>query len=286
MSLKAFLKSKLFVIHLLLILFAFVVLTYGALLLLKSYTHHGRYLVVPDLIGLSVQEVEMVVSESKLRYLVNDSVYAPDAIPGTMLVQYPAAGHKVKQRRTVYLTIASITPEKVMMPKVVDVSLREAQSRLENAGLRMGKVEYRPSEFLNLVLGQRLNGQTIPNDTVLIKGTAIDLIVGKGLSNERTMAPNLFGLYLNDAKVQLYDLSLNVGALIYDQSVATRNDSINARIWKQNPKSSSNNMVELGVSVDLWLTIDEEKLIVIDNEYIEFEDQNEFEDHSEDLDFN
>jgi eukaryotic-like serine/threonine-protein kinase len=286
MSLKAFLKSKLFVVNLVLIVFAFIVLTYAALSLLKSYTHHGRSLEVPDLTGLSIQEVELVVRENKLRFSVNDSVFAPDVIPGTMIVQYPAAGHKVKQRRTVYLTIASVMPEKVLMPKVVDVSLREAQSRLQNAGLRMGNVEYRPSEFLNLVLGQRLNGQAFPADTVLIKGTAIDLVVGKGLSNERTLAPNLFGLYLNDAKTQLYDLSLNVGALIYDQSVVNKSDSINARIWKQNPNSSSNNLIELGVSVDLWLTIDNEKLIVVDDDHTEFENQNESEDHSEDLDFN
>lgn len=261
MSIKSFIKSKQFFLHLVLIIITFGILAYGALLMLKSYTNHGESLSVPDFIGLTEEETTLVVKTFKLRYHINDSIFTPDVVPGSIISQNPAAGSLVKEGRMVYLTISAMAPEKVLLPMVVDVSYREAQSRLLNAGLRLGKVEYRPSEFINLVLESRLYGEILPDDTMLIKGTAVDLIVGRGLSNEKTLVPDLFGLYYVDAREVLYNISLNTGALIYDGSVVDASDTLNARIWKQNPVYSTNNYVELGVSVDLWFTVNEEKLV-------------------------
>lgn len=262
MSLKTFLKSRQFVWHLTLIIIFFAVLLYITMLSLKIYTHHGKSLHVPDFIGLSENDVQLVVKEKNLRYIIIDSMFVPDAVPGTIIAQHPYVGDKVKQRRTIYLTISAFSPEKVMIPAIVDVSLRDAQSQLENVGLRLGKVEYRPSEYLNLVLDKRLNGESFPNDTMLNKGTEIDLIVGKGLSNERTSVPDLFGITLEDARIMLYTISLNIGAIIYDGSVLNADDSLNSQIWNQKPESNAENYIELGTSVDLWLSVDQEKLYI------------------------
>lgn len=260
MSLKEFLKSRKFILHLSLIVVFFILCIYVTMLLLKVYTHHGKSLNVPDFIGLTENEVKIITKENKLRYNIIDSLFVPDAIPGTIIAQHPGFNQKVKQRRTIYLTISAISPEKVLMPVVVDVSLREAKSRLENAGLRLGQVTQQASEFVNLVLDQSINGMPIPKDTMLNKGSYIDLVVGIGLSNERTSVPDLFGLYINEAKEALYNVSLNTGAMIYDQSVLNADDSLNAQVWKQNPLSDQNKLVGLGTSVDLWLTVDREKI--------------------------
>ena len=266
MSLKAFLKSKTFVVHILLIVALFGVLSYMTLQVLKVYTHHGRSYSVPNFIGLSETNAAILAKQNKIRYQVFDSVFVPEAIPGTVIGQYPEVGYKVKQYRPIFLTMSAIQPEKITLPVIVDVSLREAQSRLENAGLKLGKVEYRPSEFINLVLDKSLNGMPLPNDTVLIKGTSVDLVVGKGLSNEVTQILNLFGYSLNDAKTALYTVGLNIGALVYDNTCLIGEDSLNARIYRQNPAFEVERYLELGTSVDIWLTVDEEKL------YVETED--------------
>lgn len=262
MSLKAFLKSRTFIVNILLIVVLFGGIAYLTLVMLKVYTHHGKTYAVPNFIGLSEKDAGILAKQNKLRYEVFDSVFVPEALPGTVIGQYPETGYKVKQRRTIYLTMSAIQPEKVTLPVVVDVSLREAKSRLENAGLKLGVVQYRPSEFVNLVLDKSLNGMDLPDDTLLIKGTAVDLIVGKGLSNEVTQVPNLFGYSIDDAKSAIYTVGLNIGALVYDNTCKTAEDSLNARIWKQKPAFEAEKYLELGTSVDLWLTIDEEKLYV------------------------
>ena len=88
----------------------------------------------------------------------------------------------------------------------------------------------------------------------------VDLAVGEGLSNERTMIPELVGLSIDEAKDALIAVSLNYGALFYDSSFSNAEDSSNAVVWKNNPISSTTDLVQLGKSVDLWLTIDQEKI--------------------------
>ncbi|HPR32956.1 MAG TPA: PASTA domain-containing protein [Prolixibacteraceae bacterium] len=269
MPLKEFLKSKSFLKHLVLIILLFVVLTWAVLHLLRYYTHHGQEIAIPNLKGLTLEEVEIEIHGNKLRYKVNDSVYVRDAVPGTVLEQYPEAGFPVKQKRIVYLTLSTYTPEKVHVPKVVDISLREAKSRLEGSGLQAGKIIYRPSEFLNLVLEQHYEGRVIAPDTLLPKGSAVDLIVGKGLSNEQTSVPDLTLMTLEEARSLLYESSLNTGALVYDESVLSATDSLYARIWKQQPGPDSINRIELGTSIDLWLSIDDEKLFELTDDFDE-----------------
>jgi beta-lactam-binding protein with PASTA domain len=259
MNLKEFLKNKPVLANISLVILLFIVLSYLSLLFLKVYTHHGQSIVVPSYKGLSNKEVALLSKKENLRYQVIDSIYIFDAIPGSVLEQYPSPGDRVKQKRIIYLTVASVTPEIAPVPKVIDVSLREAQSRLENSGFKIGYVTYRPSEFYNLVLEQRYQNRTLPVGTKLPKGTPVDLIVGKGLSNEFTTVPSLFGLTLNEARSLLYDYNLNTGALIYENTVITSYDSMNARVWKQSPDSKVSS-VEQGTSFDLWLTNDEEKL--------------------------
>lgn len=260
MSLKAFLKSKTLLFHIFLVIVVIAGLIYLTMFLLKVYTHHGETYTVPDFTELTEDNVKIVASENMLRYKIIDSVFIPEAIPGTIISQHPEKGYKVKERRTIYLTISAISPEKVRLPTIVDISLRDAQSQLENAGLRLGQVIYKPSEHINLVLDKRIQGISIPNDTLLIKGSYVDLDVGKGLSSEKTVVPDVIGLIINEAKEKLYDVSLNFGALVYDNTFQNAEDSTNAVIWKQNPVSSENSLVELGMSVDLYLTIDQEKI--------------------------
>lgn len=268
MSLKAFLKSKTFVFHIALILIVMGVLVYLAMLFISVYTHHGKTMPVPDLIGLTEKEVQYEIEAQKLRYRIVDSIFIAEAAPGTIIAQQPKANYKVKARRTIYLTIAAISPEQVVLPEIVNWSIREAQSRLENAGLRLGKVEYIPSEFNKLVLDKKLNGRVLPDDTLLVKGTAVDLVVGQGLSNEVTEVPDLLGADIESAKEMLYNVGLNVGAVIYDNSFETAEDSINALVYRQNPQSNKNETTELGKSVDLWITIDQEKIDNLkDNEF-------------------
>ena len=100
-----------------------------------------------------------------------------------------------------------------------------------------------------------------PGDSVQ-KGSVVDLVLGKGLSNERTPVPDLTGLSLERARNGILGASLNLGTYVYDNSIQTEEDSVNAFVFKQNPEYRENGTLQLGSNVYLWLTVDSAKLPV------------------------
>jgi beta-lactam-binding protein with PASTA domain len=91
------------------------------------------------------------------------------------------------------------------------------------------------------------------------RGSAIDLVVGKSGSGEMTLVPDLRGVSLAQAQNELTILNLSLGAVIYDESVLNIGDSLSARVWQQRPEASGQ-VVDQGISVDLWMTADESKI--------------------------
>jgi beta-lactam-binding protein with PASTA domain len=166
----------------------------------------------------------------------------------------------VKHGRTIFFTICATKPEQVAMPKLTDISFRQALNLMMSFGLNIGNVDYIPSEFPNLVLGQKLYGKPVKEGTLVNKGANIDLTVGQNRFGEQTEIPNLTGVRLDQAYELIAVSYLNVGAVIYDNSFESGADSAAARIWQQRPEPVPGDMIEQGKSIDLWLTVDEEKL--------------------------
>lgn len=259
MSLKAFVTSKTFLKHFLIALGSTLILMLVVLWGIRLYTNHGESFELPDLTGMSVQDAAQVLQAKELEYEVADSVYLDGAVPGSVIGQDPDAGHSVKEGRTIFLSICAVAPEQVVMPHLTDISFRQAVSMMQAVGLNVGRIEYQHSEFPNLVLGQKINGQPVLPGTRVNKGTNIDLLIGKSGDGEKTVVPNLLGGNLAQAKGEIASLFLNLGAVIYDESVQTREDTLAAQVWQQRPSADSYEEIDLGASIDLWLSIDPEK---------------------------
>jgi beta-lactam-binding protein with PASTA domain len=113
-----------------------------------------------------------------------------------------------------------------------------------------------------MVLAQRMREHNIvPGDSV-VKGAKIDLVLGKGLSDEMAAVPNLIGLSLEAANILASDRFLSVGAAVRDQSVVTIEDEQNAIIYKQKPEHESGITMPMGSAIDVWITLDSTKVSV------------------------
>jgi beta-lactam-binding protein with PASTA domain len=256
MKFPRFLISKVFFKNLLLAVGIFIVFVTGTFLWLNIYTHHGKAHHVPDLTGLSIQEIDEVLRKNRFRYLVEDSVYTNMVKRGTVFEQNPEPGFKVKKNRMIFLTMNAVNPDSVSMPGLLGYSLRQARTMLENAGLKLGKMQYLPDIAVNNVLNQKFQGQNIEPGRSIVKGASIDLDLGKGLSSEKTIVPELMELSLEEAQRKILGASLNMGAVTYDPEITTMEDSSSAFVWKQIPVFDRNVPVSLGTPVYLWLTND------------------------------
>ena len=249
-----FIISKLFLKNLLRVLGIFLGIILLIFTWLRFYTRHNQGVPVPDYFGMTVEQAAKVSSDKKLRFAVVDSVYVNSAKKGTILDQNPPPGFKVKKNRTIFLTMNAINPEKVMVPNVAGTSLREAKAVLEMRGLLIGRIMYIPDIAMNYVLKQQIKGREVSEGTLVAKGSKIDLVLGRGQSNQQVEVPSLVGMRLYEAEQKLINAYLNPGAIIYDNSVLTSTDSLSARIYKQRPDINSTG-VYLGSPVDIWLTI-------------------------------
>jgi len=260
MSLKDFILSKQFVKNL---AFAAIIAVGGIMILLiwmNFYTRHGQARPVPDFKGLTMEQTAKLARKNKLRYQIIDSIYTTEVPRGCIAEQNPKPGFKVKKWRNIVLTINAFHPEMVAMPNLVDLPLRQAKALVEGSGLELGLLKYRPDLSINVVIDQQYNGKNISAGDSIQKGSVIDLVLGKGLSNQVTPIPDLMGMRLEPAKNRILEYSLNLGSFVYDKTIQNSSDSLNAFVYKQIPEYKNNATLQLGKVIYLWLTVDSTKL--------------------------
>jgi beta-lactam-binding protein with PASTA domain len=260
MSLKDFIFSRLFAKHLGIAVAIIVGGTMILLICLNFYTRHGQAKPVPDFFGLNLEETRKLARKHKLNYQIIDSVYTSLVPKGSIAEQNPKPGFRVKNWRNIVLIINAFNPEMVAMPNLIDLPKRQALMMIENSGLIMGTLKYKPDLSIDVVLEQQINDMDIKAGDRVQKGTVIDLVLGIGLSNQRTPVPYLIGYNLEDAKSQILGSSLNLGVYIFDNTVDNYQDSINAFVFRQNPEYYEGIDLQLGSVIYLWLTRDSTKL--------------------------
>lgn len=256
MSIKKFLLSKTFLKNLALAAVIFVVIIMLLLIWMNFYTRHGQSKPVPDFKGLTLRQTEELARKSKLRFQIIDSVYTAEVPRGCIAEQNPVPGFKVKKRRNIMLTINAFNPEMVAMPNLVNLPKRQAVKVIESTGLQLGSIRYIPDISFDVVLEQLYSGRNIQDGDSIQKGSVIDLVLGRGLSNQRTYVPNLIGVNHEAARNTILGASLTLVTSIFDNTVLTAQDSADAFVYKQNPDFGVDATLQLGSSIYLWLTLD------------------------------
>jgi len=260
MSLKNFILSKVFLKNL---GFAVVIVVGAVMLLLiwlNFYTRHGQARPVPDFYGLTMEQTAKLAKKSRLRYQVVDSIYTTVVPRGCIAEQNPKPGFKVKKWRDILFTINAFHPEMVAMPNLVNLPKRQALLVMESSGLEVGQLRYRPDLSIDVVIDQLYNGKKIPEGDSLQKGSVVDLVLGKGFSNQHTSLPDLLGMKLESAKNKILSSSLNLAAYEYDKTIVSGQDTLNAFVYKQIPEFKDDATVQLGKEIYLWLTVDPAKI--------------------------
>ena len=231
-----------------------VLIVFGTLFWLRAFTQHGESVGVPDLGGYPLHKLDDVVATASLNYEVTDSIYSDDFPRGVVLQQNPLPGRRVKEGRTVFLTVNSVLPEMVAMPELTGRSRRNAIPLVEIAGLQVEALSYKPDESCtDCVVDQLYKGKQITAGTQIRKGEKITLVLGRQ-SNERTAIPRLLGLTYEDAYGLLNAYSLNMGQILACQGCETAKDTSNAFVVNQLPVPHE--AASLGSFVDLYLTTD------------------------------
>lgn len=237
--------------HFLLMVLFLYFATWIAAFFLSGYTRHGQYLTLPDLKGLTFESAETLLKQKNLRYVITDTVFVEGMPKSAIVEQNPIPNSKVKEGRIVYLSINSSTSAMVMMPNLINSSLRFAETVIAGSGLKLGEIVYQPDIAQNAVLDQLFNGQSIQPNTKLPKGSVINLVVGDGSGGALVAMPDLTGLGYKDATAVLKSSMLQIGAVVFEDE---NHDTINAIVVRQNPTFQSGATIKSGQAIDVFLS--------------------------------
>ncbi len=244
---------------------------------LPSATKHGETITVPNLRGMSLMDMDEFLRKRNLNYEVYDSIYDQNYPPMSIYTQYPLPGSHVKENRKIYLTYIKTSPDLTTIPEdLIDGSLKNAELRLENAGLKRGQITYKPDLATNAVLEIWHDGEQIEQGSSIEKGSVIDLVVGDGLGRRVFSVPRFIGLPLDEADFAIRASGLNTGSVIInvindekmvelvdlakELQIDTASILESGYVFQQNPDIG--NDIRLGQQVDLWVvSLDEEDSI-------------------------
>lgn len=175
-------------------------------LIMPSYTNYNEGITVPDVSKISMEEAESLLTSYGLRFEITERRSNPAYPADYVIDQSPGPANIVKPNRKIYLTVNTEVKPTIEVPKVVDLNLRNAELQLQNYGLQVGSRSYESSRFKNVVLRQSL-----PAGATVEKGAVVDLVISDGLGERMVTVPEIVGLRLPEAQLELRRAGLNVG---------------------------------------------------------------------------
>ncbi len=174
------------------------------------YTRHGEAVVISSVVGAEYDDAARSLEHQgfkveKIMRRFNDA-----STQGQVMDQSPAPGSEVKPGRRVYLTVNEGSRPRRRLPSFLGASVRDARSRIEALGLRVGEViaDSIPSPYRNTVTQQ----SPAPGDSVLDAST-VTLWYSTGPSDTYEVVPDVVGLSVREARQVLMENKLRALAV-------------------------------------------------------------------------
>ena len=193
------------------VLMALVLLT---VMLLSAMTTmrmaiHGREVMTPKLVGLSMDQAERITSANGL-LLDTESRFYSDTVPeGRVVSQLPAPGIRVRRGWRMRVAL-SLGPQRAIIPDLTGQSPRAAEINVRRRGLEVGAVAvaHIPDTTPDQVLAQ-----SPPANAASVSSPKINLLVSAPEQSQAYVMPNLVGRHLTDAVQALQQAGLRLGAV-------------------------------------------------------------------------
>jgi len=194
------------------------VIVLGALLGRSIFGNRVSNVAVPNLSGLSQQVAEQRLTARGLVLGETTQEFSDSVDEGLVIRQNPEADAQVEDGSRVDLVISQ-GEEKVVVPDVLGDTVEDAQRKLTDAQLEVGKSTERNSD--------RPKGEVIdssPNPgTEVAPGTQIDLVVSSGVKDVEV--PDVVGKSRADAEAELRQAGFRV-EVIYKTDPTANPDTV------------------------------------------------------------
>jgi len=147
---------------------------------LGIYTRHDEGIPVPKITSMNFEKARNLLEMDGLHIEVSDSGFNRRLPADCILAQNPGYGTKVKEGRTIYVTVNAPASPTVSIPDVIDnCSRREAEAKLTALGFRLLEPKYVAGEK-DWVVGIVSRGRDISTGDRISIEHPLMLVLGNG----------------------------------------------------------------------------------------------------------
>ena len=236
-----------------------ILLVIGLIFLwLKCYTNHGQSVQVQDYTNMTVKEAKAKARNRSFRVEVIDSIWKDGVEPNIVLEQTPEPFSRVKEKRTIYLTVTKNTAEEVLLPTLVgNYDYFQYQRKLANKGVYTTIKEriFDNKQAENTILyffhkGDKVTESDLKSGVRIPKGSTLEFVITER-GGEMVEIPDFTCKQLSAAEFLIATLDLNIGNIKADVTVT---DQSAAYVYNQKPDPGQT--IRVGEQVDLYITQD------------------------------
>lgn len=173
----------------------------------------GKLVEMPDVVGQDYKVATETLEGLGFKVDIAERLVSDEYDVDEVVTQSQPAKTMLKPGYTISLSI-STGGEQINMPNLVQKQLTEAQYMIDNAGLKLGSVEYVQNDLPEgTVISQSPFG-----GLQVGKGATVDLFVSKGKDPEKIVMPKLVGSSYDEAVKRLGDNKIALGKVTYNFS--------------------------------------------------------------------
>lgn len=174
----SFKNNRFFWLNIIAMIVVLIGCIWGTLTWLDIYTHHGQSHIVPDVKSQHIAQAKALLESKQMKAVVIDSNFVKGLPAGIVLDQTPIGGARVKENRTIYLTINTLEVPKVKLPDLIDnSSVRQAAAKLKAMGFKLTEPEFVPGEQ-DWVYGIKYRGRQLRSEESVPHEALLTLCIG------------------------------------------------------------------------------------------------------------
>ncbi len=257
MAIWQFLKSPVFLKNLGLMLAFFLVIFLVTTNWLKCYTKHGESMQVDSYKGMDIKDAIRKAKSRNLSVVILDSIFLKGQPANHVADQTPSPLSRIKENRTIYLTIFKANGDPVLLPEFRSsgYAFDEYKNKLKQRGIEavVKERKFDSKQEENTILQMFYKGDEVTEDDLrkgfeVHEGEQLEFIITKQ-STEWVILPDLVCSKYDEGVFLITGNKLSVGSIYGD--VIDRKD---AYIYKQDPPYSPNQRIRIGQQVNIYLT--------------------------------
>ncbi len=226
---------------------------------MQCFTRHGESVQVDNFVGMPLAKAKKVAKHKHFKLQVLDSTWLEGKPPGLILVQTPKPHSRVKEYRTIYLTVTKQQPDLVRLPELAESSYdyNQYSKKLKRKNIKTkirGRIFDR-RQAVNTILylyfgNKKITDRDIKEGVKIPMGSELEFVITEKTSLTVEI-PQLVCKRYDAAEFLISSSNLKLGTVHEDASVTNRTTAF---VWKQVPAYSATQNIPMGEQVELYIT--------------------------------